>query len=72
MRAEVDKLKKDLEGAQGHLASEVEVEKKAEFDLKGSKENVRQLEIELNDACDEVDRLEWKLESTERCQATSC
>ena len=66
---QVNQLKKDLEGAQGHVLSEVEIKKKlekAEFDLKGSKENVHQLEIELDDARDEVDHLEWKLESAKR------
>ena len=65
----VDKLKKDLEGAQGHVVSEVKGKKnleKADFDLEGLMENMCQLEIEFNDACDELDRMEWKLESAER------
>ena len=71
LQQEVGQLKKDLEGTQDHVASEVEREvkrrlKKAESDLAGSEENARQLELELDDARDEVDRLEWKLDKAER------
>ena len=71
LEQEIGQLKKDLEGTTDHVASEVEREvktrlKRAESDLAGSEEHVRQLELELGDARDEVDRLEWKLESAER------
>ena len=71
LEQEIGQLKKDLEGTTDHAASEVEREvktrlKRAESDLAGSEEHVRQLELELDDARDEVDRLEWKLESAER------
>ena len=71
LEQEIGQLKKDLEGTTDHVASEVEHEvktrlKRAESDLAGSVEHVRQLEFELDDARDEVDRLEWKLENAER------
>ena len=71
LEQEIGRLKKDLEGAQDHMMSEVECKvktrlKRAESDLAGSEEHVRRLELELDDACDEVDYLEWKLENTER------
>ena len=71
LEQEVGQLKKDLEGTPDHVASEVEREvkrrlKKAESDLAGSEENMCQLELELDDVREEVDRLEWKLEKAER------
>ena len=67
----IEQLKKDLEGAQEHVASTVERKvkprlKKAKSDLAGSKKHVHHLEIELDDARDEADCLEWNLEDAKR------
>ena len=72
LEQEIEQLKKDFDGAQEHVTSAVEHEvetklKKVKSEVAGSKEeHVGQLELVLDDAHDEVDHLEWKLEDAER------